>query len=109
MILGGLLIAGCFTRVAAFLGAGLVLMFYLAMPPLPGLPAAPGPEHSFIINKNLIEVVALLALAALPTGSWFGVDGIFRRIFVGERYDKAEKPAKPIPPPDPKKPVTIKT
>ncbi len=109
MILGGLLIAGCFTRVSAFLGAGLVLMFYLAMPPFPGLPAAPGPEHSYIVNKNLIEVVALLALTFLPTGTWFGVDGIFRRIFVGNRDGKADKPAKSQTQKDPKKPVTIKT
>ena len=109
MILGGLLIAGCFTRVSAFLGAGLVLMFYLAMPPFPGLPAAPGPEHSYIINKNLIEVVALLALTFLPTGTWFGVDGIFRRIFVGDRYDKAGKPSKLQTQKDPKKTMTVKT
>lgn len=108
IILGGLLIAGCFTRVAAFLGAGLVLMFYLAMPAFPGLPAAPGPEHSYIINKNLIEVIALLALTFLPTGSWFGVDGIFRRIFIGDRYDKAEKPTKPAAQKDAPKPLTVK-
>lgn len=109
MILGGLLIAGCFTRVAAFLGAGMVLMFYLAMPPFPGLPEVPGPEHSFIINKNLIEVVALLALTCLPTGSWFGVDAIFRRIFVRGSQGSAGKPAKPKAQKDPIKPVVVKT
>jgi uncharacterized membrane protein YphA (DoxX/SURF4 family) len=103
MILGGLLIAGFFTRISALLGAFLVLSFYLANPPWPGIPAGPGPEHSFIIDKNLIEVIALLSLAFLPTGSWFGVDGIFRRLFSGEK--RVKKPArsetqpagKPIP------------
>lgn len=79
-ILGGLLIAGLLTRPAAVAGAGMLLMFYLAMPPWPGVPEAPGPEHSFIINKNLIEVLALLAIAALPTGQWFGLDGLLTRL-----------------------------
>jgi uncharacterized membrane protein YphA (DoxX/SURF4 family) len=74
--LGFLLIGGLFTRTAAVLAAGMLFMFYLAMPPLPGLPPAPGPEHSYIINKNLIEVLALLAVAAFPTGQWFGLDSV---------------------------------
>ncbi len=76
-ILGGLLIAGLFSRLAALGAAGLIFLFYLAMPPWPGVPELPGPEHSFIVNKNLIEVIALLALAAMPTGRWFGVDALF--------------------------------
>ena len=72
--LGILLIIGLFTRFAAFSAACMVLGFYLAMPPFPGVPEAPGPEHSFIVNKNLIEVFALLALSAVPTGYWFGLD-----------------------------------
>ncbi len=76
-VLGALLIFGLFTRCAAFGAACLLFSFYLAMPPLPGVPELPGPEHSFIINKNLIEVIALLAIAALPTGRWFGVDAWF--------------------------------
>ena len=66
--LGILLIVGLFSRFSAFSAACMVFGFYLAMPPLPGVPDAPGPEHSFIVNKNLIEVFALLALASVPTG-----------------------------------------
>lgn len=73
-ILGTLLLVGLGTRFAALGGAVMLTMFYLAMPPWPGVPEAPGPEHSFIVNKNFIEVVALLAIAALPTGQWFGLD-----------------------------------
>lgn len=73
-ILGVLLLIGLGTRFAALGGAVMLTMFYLAMPPWPGVPEAPGPEHSFIVNKNFIEVVALLAIAALPTGQWFGLD-----------------------------------
>ncbi|QDU10973.1 DoxX family membrane protein [Gimesia aquarii] len=80
-ILGILLLIGLGTRIAAIAAAGMLLSFYLVMPPWPGVPAAPGPEHSFIVNKNLIEVIALLAIACLPTGSWFGIDRMFYRFF----------------------------
>ncbi len=83
-ILGFLLIAGLCTRPAAVAGAGLLMMFYLAMPPWPGVPEAPGPEHSFIINKNMIEVLALLAIAALPSGQWFGLDAVLSRLCCGK-------------------------
>ena len=73
--LGLLLICGLATRPAAILGAGMLLSFYLVWPPWPGVPEIPGSnEHSFIINKNFIEAIALFALAALPTGQWFGLD-----------------------------------
>lgn len=73
-ILGLLLIFGLFTRLSAVVAAFMLFSFYLAMPPLPGLPEPPGTEHSLVVNKNLIEVFALLAIAALPTGYWFGID-----------------------------------
>jgi len=82
IVLGVLLIAGLFSRLAALAGACLLLSFYLAMPPWPGVASfqeLPGPEHSFIVDKNLIEVFALLALACLPSGRWFGVDALFGR------------------------------
>ncbi|MFM9960458.1 MAG: hypothetical protein ACKV2Q_04450 [Planctomycetaceae bacterium] len=79
-ILGVLLLIGLGTRFAALGGAVMLTMFYLAMPPWPGVPEAPGPEHSFIVNKNFIEVIALLAIAALPTGQWFGLDRLCAKL-----------------------------
>lgn len=81
LILGALLLLGLCTRPAALAGAVMLMSFYLVVPPWPGVPQPPGPEHSFIVNKNLIEVLALVAIAALPTGSWFGLDGLFRKLF----------------------------
>lgn len=78
-ILGLLLICGLATRPAAFCGAVLVLSFYLVWPPWPGVPEIPGStQHSYIVNKNFIEILALLSLAALPTGQWFGLDRLIR-------------------------------
>ncbi|MCA9061627.1 MAG: DoxX family protein [Planctomycetaceae bacterium] len=73
-VLGSLLILGLFTRFASVSAAFMIFGFYMAMPPWPGVPEAPGPEHSLIVNKNLVEVFALLALACLPSGRWFGLD-----------------------------------
>lgn len=90
LILGVLLLLGLATRVAAVGGAVMLLSFYLVWPPWPGVPPAAGPEHSFIVNKNLIEIVALLAIAAMPTGTWFGVDGLIGRLVSKSKSKKAE-------------------
>lgn len=86
-VLGTLLILGLFTRFAAVMAAFMLFNFYLAMPPLPGVPEIPGPEHSFIVNKNLVEVFALLALATLPSGMWFGLDRLLAAFFAQWRQD----------------------
>jgi len=88
LILGTLLLVGLGTRLAAIAGAVMLMSFYLVVPPWPGVIQPPGPEHSFIVNKNLIEALALIAIAALPTGSWFGLDGLVRKLF--KRGEPAE-------------------
>lgn len=86
MVIGILLIVGFFSRLSALAGGLLVLSFYLVNPPLPGIPLT-GPEHSLIVNKNLIEVLALFALAFIPTGKFFGVDAMFIGLFGGWQAD----------------------
>jgi uncharacterized membrane protein YphA (DoxX/SURF4 family) len=86
--IGCLLMAGLFSRLSALGAAALLLSFYLAVPPWPGveeLIETAGPEHSFIINKNLIEVIALLAIASMPTGRWLGLDQLFSLAFRRQR------------------------
>jgi uncharacterized membrane protein YphA (DoxX/SURF4 family) len=74
---GVCLLLGLFTRSACVVGACFLLMFYLAMPALPWLPAPPQAEgHYLFINKNVIEMLALLALATTPSGRWAGLDGL---------------------------------
>jgi uncharacterized membrane protein YphA (DoxX/SURF4 family) len=73
------LLAGFLTRTACVVGALFLLSFYLAMPPLPGLPESPRAEgHYLIINKNIIEMLALLALATTRSGRWCGLDGLLQ-------------------------------
>lgn len=71
------LMLGFLTRLSAFAGAVFLLQIYFSMPPWPGLPPNPLAEgHYMIVNKNLIEMLACLALACLPTGQWVGLDAL---------------------------------
>jgi uncharacterized membrane protein YphA (DoxX/SURF4 family) len=82
VVVGACLMAGLFTRVACVLGAGFLVMTYLAYPPFPWYPVAPNTEgNPLFINKNVIECIALLALACMPTGRWMGLDAIVLRPF----------------------------
>ena len=71
---GFCLLLGLFTPAAALGGATYLLSFYLSMPPWPGLPEGITEGHYRYVNKNLIELIALLALAATPNGLWVGLD-----------------------------------
>ena len=110
--LGTLLMIGFLTRFAAALAGLMVFGFYLAWPPWPGVPEAPGPDHALVVNKNLIEVAALFALAALPTGRWFGVDallvGLWRR-FLGRRDRLAAENAPVVTDPAAAQPTRVDT
>jgi uncharacterized membrane protein YphA (DoxX/SURF4 family) len=77
-ICGFCLIIGFLTPFAGLGAAGFLALFYISMPPWPGLPEAPNAEgHYSIVNKNLIELIACLGLATLPTGMWIGLDAFF--------------------------------
>jgi uncharacterized membrane protein YphA (DoxX/SURF4 family) len=93
-IVGACLILGLFTRISCVAGAAFLLMFYLAMPSLPWLPLNPRAEgHYFFINKNIIEMVALLALATTPSGKWLGLDGLIQ--FLNPFRMRRAQPANP--------------
>jgi uncharacterized membrane protein YphA (DoxX/SURF4 family) len=73
------LILGLFTRSACIGGAAFLLVFYLTMPPFPGVPENLRVEgHYLFVNKNLIEMLALLALATTRSGRWLGLDGVLQ-------------------------------
>lgn len=74
---GAMLLLGLFTRLASVLAAGFLLATYLTHPPFPWLPLPPGTEGTPVfVNKNLIELLALLTVAAHPTGRWLGLDAL---------------------------------
>ena len=70
------LMLGLFTPLASLGGACYLVGFYLSMPPWPGLPEGITEGHYRYVNKNLIELIACLALAATPSGLWIGLDAL---------------------------------
>jgi hypothetical protein len=55
------------------------LLFYLTMPPFPWVPENVRAEgHYLFVNKNLIEMLALLCLATTQSGCWVGLDGLLQ-------------------------------
>jgi uncharacterized membrane protein YphA (DoxX/SURF4 family) len=94
-ILGACLLVGLFSRTACLLSAGFLLMTYLCMPPFPWLPSAPNNEGYYLfVNKNVIEMLALLALATTRSGYWFGLDALIHWMFFGRRQPVA--PTQPV-------------
>lgn len=78
-ICGTLMMLGLFSRLSSLGTACFLALFYFSLPPWPGLPPIPGAEGNYlIVNKNLIEMIACLALATLPTGVWGGLDALIR-------------------------------
>lgn len=73
--IGTCLIVGLFGRISAFFGFVLLLMYYLNSPPLIGLEYSVASDgNNLIINKALIESLALLVLALFPTSRFIGLD-----------------------------------
>jgi len=75
-VIGGLLILGFLTRTACVLGALFLIGFYVAAPALLGVPEPLRAEGYPFVNKNIVEAVALLALATTRSGRWAGVDAL---------------------------------
>src|SRR5262249_57167930 len=97
-ILGLCLLFGLFSRTACVLAAGFLLMTSLCVPPWPWLPVAPNTEGYYaFVNKNVIEMLALLVLATTASGRWFGLDALIHAIFFGRRRAVAPPPPQSLP------------
>jgi uncharacterized membrane protein YphA (DoxX/SURF4 family) len=80
VVIGAALMLGCATRLAAVAGMGLLALYYLAHPPL-FAPAAGVAEGSYlIVNKNVVEMLALLVVATFSRGR-LGLDYYLRPVW----------------------------
>ncbi len=79
IVVGFALILGIFEKLGAFIGIGLLALYYLAHPSLPGLPQIGVEGNYWFVNKNLIELVACLVIYQFPTGHYFGLKRIFNK------------------------------
>jgi len=85
-IVGACLMFGFLTPLACIIGAGFLLMTYLTHPPFPWYTLPPGTEgNPLFINKNIIEMLALLVIAVHPTGRWLGLDALWTLCFFDRR------------------------
>ena len=82
LILIGLgLITGTFTRLAIGAGIMLHLFYYLCNPPFAGLFYSIPMEGFYIfVNKNLVEMSALVVLFSIPTQQVAGIDRILYKL-----------------------------
>jgi thiosulfate dehydrogenase [quinone] large subunit len=71
-----------FTRLASLGGIAFILLFYFANPPFVGYFYALPTEGSYlIINKNLVELGALVVILVTGSGRFAGLDRILHIIF----------------------------
>lgn len=69
------LLLGLFARIASVIGAVLIFIYYLNNPPFIGVVYTPPVDGNYlIVDKTLIEAVALCVLALFPTSRIFGFD-----------------------------------
>jgi uncharacterized membrane protein YphA (DoxX/SURF4 family) len=95
VIAGGALLLGLFTRTGSLLGVVLLLMFYLAQPPLPGALEPPGStSHFLLINNNIIEALALLVIATSQPWTRYGLDVWLAALSPWRAKDEAAETAK---------------
>lgn len=76
LVLIGLgLIFGFLFKPAAIAGSVLIFIYYLSVPPLVGYEyTLPSDGSNLVINRTLIEAVALFGLPLFPTNEVFGLD-----------------------------------
>ncbi len=76
-IVGVLLILGLLTRLATVGAMGFLVLFYLANPPFVGYFYSLPAEGSYlVVNKNLVELCALVVILVTGTGRFAGFDRI---------------------------------
>ncbi|NMC42173.1 MAG: DoxX family membrane protein, partial [Bacteroidales bacterium] len=91
MILVGLgLILGLFIRWASAGGALMLLLYFLAYPPIPGYMFGIPTDGNYLwVNRNLIEFFMLASFIFIPSYYQFGLD----RLYARWREEKARQPA----------------
>jgi uncharacterized membrane protein YphA (DoxX/SURF4 family) len=94
ILIGLALMLGCFTRLASVSGIVLLTFYYLAQPPLIKTDyRIPVEGHYLLINKNVVELLALVIFLVLPAGTLWGLGRLVRRW----RSARAAKPlAEPL-------------
>lgn len=75
---GLMLILGFLTQLGCALALALLAMFYVSAMPLSGIPEPRAEGTYLIVNKNLIELIAVAVVMTFRTGRIAGLDLLFR-------------------------------
>ena len=76
---GLMLMLGLLTQLGCAVAALLLTVFYLSAIPLTGVPVPRAEGTYLLVNKNLVELFAVLVLMAFRTGRIAGLDLLLRR------------------------------
>lgn len=77
LLVGLSLMLGLLTQFGCLGAIAFLATFYLSQPPLSGMPQA-GAEGTYLyVNKNLIELFAVMAILAFRTGAIAGLDQLW--------------------------------
>ena len=79
LLIGLSLLLGLFTRIGASGAVLLLSLFYLLYVPTLGVPQPNSEGTYLIVNKTLIEAIAVIVLLAFDTGRIAGLDLLWRR------------------------------
>ncbi|MGX1930896.1 DoxX family membrane protein [Flagellimonas sp. 2504JD4-2] len=79
MVVGITFILGIFEKKGALVGIGLLCLYYLAHPSLPGIQQVNVEGNYWLVNKNLIELVACFVIYNYPTAHFFGLGRFYKR------------------------------
>ncbi len=94
-IVGALLILGLFTRLSALAGIGFLVLFYAANPPFVGYFYSLPSEGSYlIVNKQLVELGALLVIMLTGSGRFAGLDRIVHGLIARRPRTSPVSPAR---------------
>ena len=91
-LIGLSLMLGMLTRAMSLFGCALLLMYYLAHPPLiAGDFRFPAEGRYFLVDKNVIELLSLLLFAVVPTRTFAGVNHLLAGWFARLKQKSATR------------------
>jgi uncharacterized membrane protein YphA (DoxX/SURF4 family) len=96
ILIGLALFFGVLSRVASAFGIILLSLYYVANPPFLGMDfGVPAEGQYLIVNKNLIEIMALCVFVIIPSRTLPGLDRLFGLLMDQYKKSKASKTPQP--------------
>ena len=83
LLVGAALILGIFVRLSSFLGALLMILYYLPVLSFPYIK-----PHSFLVDEHIVYALALLVLGGLRAGQIWGLENWCKSLPICSRYPR---------------------